>query len=599
MKNLFKFLCSSLIFILGFNLNVLAEKKTIQEMLIVNKKKHQIQYTDGITRFDIDMSLKSPDKNFSKRLLWFAPYSKKKFRTIIEGSGNPCFEFKQAVTFDGKKIALIYEYEGGDSSQTNSCVKEIYKITSEQNNTILAHAGFTPDGKVIGDFYQYASQLNNSYARAKYRNSFIVLVSNSLIDLCIKQASDSGVTNVCYDFTQAQTSLGSIVQQRVKAIKEREVAKGNIVEISAPNDDIETSNKDKTGPKIDIPGKLIAKNDQIILSGQITDDSQISSVKIDNEPITLDSKGNFEMALYVPYDGLKLSVEAIDKFANKSSRIIVIDREEITQSENIVKLPSLNPTKVNARENNSAVALIVGITNYKNIPLAIYADNDAKMFSDFAYRSLGVSRDKIKLLVNETANFVEIKKTIKRWLQNEIKSGETDVYLFFAGHGLVSDNQKDLYLLPYDGEPTLLDDTSIKRSELFSIISESNPKSVTAFFDTCYSGLTRENKMLIASARPLKIVAEENTIPININLITAAANNEIANGLEAAEHGMFSYYLMEGLSGNADSDNDKNITLGELYSYLSDKVKDKSSKLGRQQNPQLSGDKDKVLVSLN
>ena len=85
--------------------------------------------------------------------------------------------------------------------------------------------------------------------------------------------------------------------------------------------------------------------------------------------------------------------------------------------------------------------------------MAIYADNDAKMFSDFAYRSLGVSRDKIKLLVNETANFVEIKKTIKRWLQNEIKSGETDVYLFFAGHGLVSDNQKDLYLLPYDGEP--------------------------------------------------------------------------------------------------------------------------------------------------
>ena len=400
------------------------------------------------------------------------------------------------------------------------------------------------------------------------------------------------------EFT-AQEVLGEIVQQRVEAIKEREIAKGNIVEISAPNDEIETSNKDKTGPKIDIPGKLIAKNDQIILSGQKTDDSQISSVKIDNEPITLDGKGNFEMALYVPYDGLKLSVEAIDKFANKSSRIIVIDREEITQSENIVKLPSLNPTKINARENNNSVALIVGITNYKNIPLAIYADNDAKMFSDFAYRSLGVSRDKIKLLINETANFVEIKKTIKRWLQNEIKSGETDVYLFFAGHGLVSDNQKDLYLLPYDGEPSLLDDTSIKRSELFSIISESNPKSVTAFLDTCYSGLTRENKMLIASARPLKIVAEENAIPININLITAAANNEIANGLEAAEHGMFSYYLMEGLSGNADSDNDKNITLGELYSYLSKKVKDKSSKLGRQQNPQLSGDKDKVLVSLN
>ena len=584
MKNIFKYLCISLIFVTGFNFYAHSEKTVIADMLV--KDKSAYGYGKGFY-------FKPSDKNFKKLLKWNRSYGLKNFITYDKQSGTPCFSFLRAVTFDGKKIALIFRYSSGSRSQTNTCVPELYKISSTQSESILATAGFDTNGKVDSDLY-YGQSL-----AIEERKSFTVIVSNSLRNLCIKQASQTGVVNVCYDFTRAQEVLGEIVQQRVEAIKEREVAKGNIVEISAPNDEIETSNKDKTGPKIDIPGKLIAKNDQIILSGKITDDSQISSVKIDNEPITLDGKGNFEMALYVPYDGLKLSVEAIDKFANKSSRIIVIDREEITQSENIVKLPSLNPTKVNAKENNSAVALIVGITNYKNIPLAIYADNDAKMFSDFAYRSLGVSRDKIKLLVNETANFVEIKKTIKRWLQNEIKSGETDVYLFFAGHGLVSDNQKDLYLLPYDGEPSLLDDTSIKRSELFSIISESNPKSVTAFLDTCYSGLTRENKMLIASARPLKIMAEENTIPININLITAAANNEIANGLEAAEHGMFSYYLMEGLSGNADNDNDKNITLGELYSYLSEKVKDKSTRIGRQQNPQLSGDKDKILVSLN
>ena len=44
-------------------------------------------------------------------------------------------------------------------------------------------------------------------------------------------------------------------------------------------------------------------------------------------------------------------------------------------------------------------------------------------------------------------------------------------------------------------------------------------------------------------------------------------------------------------------DKNKEITLGELYTYLSEKVKDKSTKIGRQQNPQLSGDKDKILVS--
>lgn len=588
MRNLFKTFYISLIILVGFNISALSQVTIISDMIVQGKDKY---------KKNLKIALQTPDENFKKLLSWSASYNEKNFISFDKESGYPCFRFVKAKTFDGKKIALIFTYSKGSSSQTNTCIPELYKISSTQSEAILATAGFDSNGKINSDLYRYYQ--DGYWGYTDHKNAFVVLVSNSLRDLCIKQASQKGVVNVCYDFTKAQESLGKIVQQRVEAIKEREVAKGNIVEISTPNDEIETSNKDKTGPKIDIPGKLIAKNDQIILSGQITDDSQISSVKIDNEPITLDNKGNFEMALYVPYDGLKLSVEAIDKFANKSSRIIVIDREEITQSENIAKLPSLNPTKINAKENKNAVALIVGITNYKNIPLAIYADNDAKMFSDFAYRSLGISRDKIKLLINETANYVEIKKTIKRWLQNEIINGETDVYLFFAGHGLVSDNQKDLYLLPYDGEPSLLDDTSIKRSELFSIISESSPKSVTAFFDTCYSGLTRENKMLIASARPLKIMADENTVPFNINLITAAANNEIANGLDEAEHGLFSYYLMEGLTGNADIDKNKEITLGELHTYLSEIVKNKSLKIGRQQNPQLSGDKEKILVKLN
>jgi hypothetical protein len=586
MRYFLKVLYLSLIFLVGFNFNAFSEKKIIGDMIVED----QVKYGSGTGLY-----FQPTDKNFNKLLQWTPSYyTDKKFMSYDESAGNPCFRFLRANTYDGNKIALIFKYSGGSGSQSNTCVPELYKISSPQNDTILETTGFDSNGKINGNLYYSPSLI----VIEEYR-IFIVIVSNSLTDLCIKQASQSGVVDVCYDFSKAQEFLGKIVQQRINAVKEREIAKGNIVDISEPSNSFEISNKDKIGPNINIPGKLIAKNDQIILSGQITDENQISSVKIDNEPITLDAKGNFEMALYVPYDGLKVSVEAIDKFANKSSRVIVIEREEITQSNNIIKLPNLNPTKVDAKENNKAIALIIGITNYKNIPLAIYADKDAKMFSDFAYRSLGVSRDKIKLLINETANYIEIKKTIKRWLQNEISSGVTDVYVFFAGHGLVSENQKDLFLLPYDSEPSLLEDTSIKRSELFSIISENNPKTITAFFDTCYSGLTRENKMLIASARPLQIIADENTVPVNINLLTAAANNEIANGLDEAEHGMFSYFLMEGLSGNADMDNNKSITLGELHTYLNKKVKDKSIKIGRQQNPQLSGNKDKVLVRLN
>ena len=136
------------------------------------------------------------------------------------------------------------------------------------------------------------------------------------------------------------------------------------------------------GPKIDVPGKLVAKNDQIILTGKVTDESTIASVKIDDTPLSLNEDGDFEIALYVPLDGLKVSIEAIDKFTNKTSRTILIARQQDTSSEQLVKMASLNPTKINAKENPNAIALIIGITNYKNIPISIYADKDAKIFAD-------------------------------------------------------------------------------------------------------------------------------------------------------------------------------------------------------------------------
>ena len=56
-----------------------------------------------------------------------------------------------------------------------------------------------------------------------------------------------------------------------------------------------------------------------------------------------------------------------------------------------------------------------------------------------------------------------------------------DALIFFAGHGLASDDGEKMYLLPYDGSPRLLSDTAIARERLFADISAANPRSVTVF----------------------------------------------------------------------------------------------------------------------
>jgi len=56
---------------------------------------------------------------------------------------------------------------------------------------------------------------------------------------------------------------------------------------------------------------------------------------------------------------------------------------------------------------------------------------------------------------------------------------------------------------------------------------------------------------------------------------------------------MFSYFLMKGMEGGADTNSDNQITARELHSYVRENVVQQS---GGSQVPELQGDDEKVLV---
>lgn len=126
------------------------------------------------------------------------------------------------------------------------------------------------------------------------------------------------------------------------------------------------------------------------------------------------------------------------------------------------------------------------------------------------------------------------------------------------------------------GAPQLLERTAISRKQLFSDIASAKPRSVTVFLDTCYSGTTRGAETLIAS-RPIAIKAKPQSIREGFTVMTAAAGDQTAKPLEEAKHGMFSYFLMKGMEGDADQNNDNKITAGELHQYVQQNVIQQSS----------------------
>jgi hypothetical protein len=55
--------------------------------------------------------------------------------------------------------------------------------------------------------------------------------------------------------------------------------------------------------------------------------------------------------------------------------------------------------------------------------------------------------------------------------------------------------------------------------------------------------------------------------------------------------------MMRGLGGEADNNNDRKITNGELHKFINKNVKKAAVLMGRKQNSQLVGDADRVIAS--
>ena len=358
----------------------------------------------------------------------------------------------------------------------------------------------------------------------------------------------------------------------------------------------EKTNQDNEAPVIEIAEAITVNDTSYILEGRVTDKADKIFVEIDGQPVQV-KKGKFKVKRYSPVDE-QIKIVAIDQWGNKSKTKLVNITIDIEETIVANKLEPLNPSNISNKSSNNKVALIIGIENYTEAPKANYANLDAKYFFDYARRAFGVNKQNINLLVNEEATVVKTDKAVSLWLKSKIKKNKSDLIIFFAGHGLASSDGKELYLLPQDGNPDRLERTALSRTDLFKEIISLNPKSVTMFLDTCYSGVSRDEQMLLASARPVRIVADDQEgIPDNFTIFSASQLDQISSGLKEANHGIFSYYLMKGLEGKADSNQDKKITNGELLAYMDENVSQKASELGRQQNPSLAGDPDKVLMS--
>ncbi len=238
-----------------------------------------------------------------------------------------------------------------------------------------------------------------------------------------------------------------------------------------------------------------------------------------------------------------------------------------------------DPVRVEPTRGVKIYAVIVGVGRYTAMPSLRYTDDDAFRFYSFLKSPEGgaLPDDQIVVLVDENATRENILRAMRQYF---LKADKNDVVLFFfSGHGL-----EGCFLpVDYDGY-----NNKVRHEEIKQIFTQSQAKHKLCIADACHSGtlnysLAAKGPAPVSLSRYYQAFEESNG---GIALLMSSKAEELSLEDHGLRQGVFTYYLLRGMKGEANTDGDNIITIRELYNYVRTKVREYTANV---QNPVLTG----------
>lgn len=235
-----------------------------------------------------------------------------------------------------------------------------------------------------------------------------------------------------------------------------------------------------------------------------------------------------------------------------------------------------------------AVALVIGISKYRDevIPQVRYAKRDAEIMAAYLESISGIPRSRIKVLTDEGATHSDLSAYVEEWLPRRV-SKDTTVFVYYAGHGTPNPATGKAFLLPYDGHPDF-QNKLYPLDRLYEHLERLPAKEVVVMLDSCFSGASGRS-VLPSGTRPVGIAIENPVLASGkLAILAAATGTQISSDYDKEQHGLFTYYVLKGLRGEADSDKSGTVEVDELFQYVrTGVISIASEELNRDQTPLL------------
>jgi len=238
-------------------------------------------------------------------------------------------------------------------------------------------------------------------------------------------------------------------------------------------------------------------------------------------------------------------------------------------------------------------AVIVGVSDYEtdeqiaNLPCA---KNDAIRVYEDLIKYGEFEADRSYLLVNDVDHddvigpsrgnvFQRMKYVCETASENDL------IFFFFAGHG--AEISRNPYLLTSDTMMDVLQQTAVKITDLNEMLEKSKARCIVRVFDSCRSPFAETRSIVGRMTKGLQDAMLK--IGRGWASLSSCSSGEVAHESGELDHGVFTYYLCEGIEGKAANEKGE-VTFERLVDYVKTSVGNWSDQQSQKQTPHMQSD---------
>lgn len=296
------------------------------------------------------------------------------------------------------------------------------------------------------------------------------------------------------------------------------------------------------------------------------------------------------------YDKANLAVEMLGRIATRQAEpktvIATGAASASAQEKPLIKSDVDELPVIKAKLNKNSYAILIGIENYRQkLPAADFAAQDAKLVADYLTKVMGYPEENVVTLTNEHAALGDFVKYFEKWLPNNVEPGST-VFVYYSGHGAPNPKTSDAFLVPYDGDPSFIDETGYSLKRMYAALGKLPAKEVLVALDSCFSGAGGRS-VIAKGARPLVMNLQNSAVlSKNMLVMSASSGDQMSSTYDEKGHGLFTYFMLKGIKNEDVMRPDGSLKMDDLFGYVKPQVERIARKqYNNEQTPQLIGPK--------